>query len=339
MKTIGVSLWDGQVRSGTNARTVMRPVRRAIGKGRELFERAYKQFAPACRAIEEPGIAVVAVDEMTGRAAGLVRLCARPGRPVAAIVGRHDQCDLYLTGNENLALRQMAVVLGPVESWSKGSTRVQYRVLDLRTSDGMVDEEHRVLRGLRAEGPAVLRCGGYTIFILMLGDPTDWPAEASDAWQMLPERVYFDELDACAGGSLPQLRLPRDPSHTSVVYRTQGPRETSPGMRAEGDLAGTLELIGQHRRVTLTVSHDALRDGILLGRYARCDGNEAIDDPSLSRVHALLIQDGNRLLCVDVASCNGTRMAGGEDARVVVIDRDVELELGRATRARWRWLG
>lgn len=342
MKTIGVSLWDGQVRNGLNARTVMRPARRpAVGSARELFERAYKHFAPACRAIDEPGIAVVAVDELTGRAAGLVRLCARVQRPVAAIVGRHDRCDLYLTGSDRLALRQLAVVLGPVQDWQPGSTRVQYRVLDLRTADGMLDEDSRQLRGLRAEGPAILRCGGYTIFILMLGDPTDWPESASDAWQMLPERVYFDEVDDLAGGSLPVLRMPRNDKHTSVVFRTHGPRETNGGCKVahEGDLAGTLELIGQQRRVALTVSHDALRDGILLGRYARCDGNEAIDDPSLSRVHALLIQDDNRLLAVDVASCNGTRVRGGEDTRVVVIDRDIELELGRATRARWRWLG
>lgn len=340
MKTIGVSLWDGQVRNGVNARTVMRPVRRAVGNARELFVGSYHHFAAACRAVDEPGVAVVAVDEMTGRAAGLVRLCARVQRPVAAIVGRHDRCDLYLTGSDRLALRQLAVVLGPVQSWQPGEARVGYRVLDLRTSDGMLDEEGRVLRGLRADGPAVLRCGGYTIFILMLGDPTDWPEDASDAWQMLPERVYFDEIDSCAGGSLPPMRMPRDRTR-SVVFRTQGPRDTSAGMKAayEGDLAGTLEIIGQHRRVTLSVSHDALHDGILLGRYARCDGNEAIDDPSLSRVHALLVQDDERLLAVDIASCNGTRVRGGEDSRVVVIERDIELELGNATRARWRWIG
>lgn len=337
MKTIGVSLWDGQVRGGPNGRTMLAPRRRPVAGVRDLFEGAYKHFAPACRAVDEPGVAVVAIDEMTGRAAGLVRLCARVQRPVAAIVGRHDHCDLYLTGSDRLALRHLAVILGPVESWQPGSTKVQYRVLDLRTSDGMLDEDGRQLRGLRAEGPSMLRVGGYLIAILMLGDPTDWPESASDAWQMLPERVYFDEIDELAGGSLPAIRMPRK-ANTSVVFRTQGPRETQCGL-GQGDVAGTLELIGQQRRVTLTVSHDAIRDGVLLGRYGRCDGNDAIDDPSLSRVHALLIQDGDRLLAVDVASCNGTRLRGEPDARIVVIDRDLELELGRATRARWRWIG
>ena len=62
----------------------------------------------------------------------------------------------------------------------------------------MQDGKH--LRGLAAEGPAILRLGGYMLFILMLGDPTDWPASASDAWAMLPERVYFDEMERCATG-------------------------------------------------------------------------------------------------------------------------------------------
>lgn len=342
MKTIGVSLWDGQERGGENHRTVMRPAVRPRAGLRELFVEAYPKFAPACRVIEEPGLAIVAVDESTGRAAGLVKLLARVQRPVAAIVGRHDRCDLYLAGSDRLALRQLAIVLAPVESWARGAG-VRYRVLDLKTQDGMIDEEGRGLRGLRAEGPAILRCGGYAIFILSLGDPTDWPADAGDAWQMLPERVYFDELERCPDGSmprirhLPQERLPRDfETHHSVVMRTVGPRDTGSRLATDGDAAGTLEIIGPHRRTRLVVGHDALQDGLLLGRYHRCDAVDP-DDASLSRVHAMLLHDHDRLLLIDTASFNGTRISGEENARVVVIDRDLELVLGRKTRARWRW--
>src|SRR5512147_2241497 len=105
MKTIGVSLWDGQERNGGNHRTVMRPAVRPRAGLRELFTEAYPKFAAACRAIDEPGLAIVAIDELSGRAAGLVKLLARVQRPVAAIVGRHDHCDLYLTGSDRLALR------------------------------------------------------------------------------------------------------------------------------------------------------------------------------------------------------------------------------------------
>lgn len=342
MKTIGVSLWDGQERGGSNHRTVMRPAVRPRAGLRELFTEAYPKFAAACRAIDEPGIAIVAIDELSGRAAGLVRLLARVQRPVAAIVGRHDRCDLYLTGSDRLALRQLAVVLSPVESWAAGTPAVRYRVLDLKTQDGMIDEEGRVLRGLRAEGPAVLRCGGYAIFILTLGDPTDWPTDAADAWQMLPERVYFDELERCPDGSLPRRRLiqhirPREiETHQSVVMRTFGPRDTGSHLVCDGDAAGTLEIIGPQRRSMLSISHDMLRDGLLLGRYHRCDAVDP-DDVSLSRVHALLLHDHDRLLAIDTASFNGMRISGEDNARVIVMDRDIELVLGKKTRARWRW--
>jgi hypothetical protein len=345
MKTIGVSLWDGQQRGGGNHRTVLGPARAPRAGVRELFLEAYPRFAPPCRAVDEPGLAIIAVDEATGRAAGIAKLVARVARPVAAIVGRHDHCDLYLAASERLALRQLAIVLAPVESWARGAASVRYRVLDLRTQDGMLDEEGRALRGLRAEGPAVLRCGGYALFMLALGDPTDWPARAEDAWHVLPERVYFDELERCAGGSLPQLRRIPESSHAgaaahhSVVMRTVGPRDAGSRLVDDEDRhdhAGTLEIIGPHRRTVLEVGHAALRDGLLLGRYHRCDAVDP-DDGSLSRVHAVLVQDQDRLLVIDTASYNGTRRSGGDVERLIVLEGEGEIVLGRKTRARWRW--
>jgi hypothetical protein len=348
VKTIGIDLWDGQIRAGGNAPTVMRPaVVPQIRRGtRDLFVETYSRFAPVCRSVDEPGLAIIAVDEKTMRAAGVVKLLARVGRSVAAVVGRHDQCDLYLRGNEGLALRQFAVVLAPVQSWAPGAKATQYRVMDLRTNDGMADEDGRLLRGIRAEGPSILRCAGYTFFILTLGDPTDWPTSANDAWQMLPERVYFDELENCAGGSAARLRLPRNDIRQSYIFRTQGPRDTgvishtAVGLVGDQcDLAGRLEIAGPHRHVVLDVGADALRDGVLLGRYGRCDASEALDAPSLSRVHALLVHEHERLLMIDTASYNGTRIIGEHRSRVIEIDSRLELQLGKHTRLRWHWLG
>lgn len=340
--TIGVSLWDGQNRGAApNSQTMMRPAQRPelprrIGTARELFIAAYPKFADPCRAFEEPGIAVVAVDESTGRAAGIVKLCARVQRPVAAIVGRHDRCDLYLHGREELSLRQLAVVLDPVKSWERGATNVRYRILDLRTNDPMVDEDGKPLRGLVAEGPAIVRVAGYILYVLPLGDPSDWPASGADAWAMLPERVYLDQLENCAQGSLPRLRMPRADVRETYITRTNGPRDT--GMRlAKGDIAGRLELFTPHREIALSIGQDALRDGVLLGRYNRCDCTEAAgEDHSLSRVHALLMQVDDRLLLIDTASSNGT-FEKGQPVRVVVLDADTELRLGKKTFVRWRW--
>jgi hypothetical protein len=347
VKTIGIDLWDGQIRAGGNAQTVMRPavipnLRRGI---RELFIENYPKFAPVCRTVDEPGIAIIAVDDKTARAAGIVKVLARVGRPVTAVAGRHDQCDLYLRGHEGLALRQFAVVVAPVQSWAPGAA-VQYRVLDLRTNDGMADEDGRLLRGIRAEGPSILRCSGYTFFIISLGDPTDFPQSARDAWDVMPERVYFDELENCAGGSAAKLRLPRNDLRQSYIFRTQGPRDTGiinhtacGVVGNDRDLAGRLEINGPNRRVILDVGADALRDGVLLGRYGRCDASEALDDPSLSRVHALLVCENDKLLVIDTASYNGTRIVGEHRSRVIEIDRDLDLQIGKHTRMRWQWLG
>jgi len=318
---------------------------------RELFVGAYAKFAERCREVEEPGLAVIAVEERTGRAAGLVRLCARVERHVGAIVGRHDACDLYLNASDRLALRHLAVILDPVTSWRAGDKGVRYRVLDLRTSEGFTDEDGRTLRGLKCEGPAVLRCAGHALFVIPLGDPTDWPESAADAWSCLPERVYFDEVDQFPQGSMPRMMAPVRRSsglvatpgelRRSVITRTHGPRDTGVGLVDEpGDLAGTLELIGPSFRETIRIGHDALKDGVLLGRYARCDGATGLgDDTTLSRVHALLIQIDDTMLVVDTASSNGTWERGERPrSRIFVLDGNTELLLGKTTRARWRWV-
>ncbi|MBS1121727.1 MAG: Forkhead-associated protein [Deltaproteobacteria bacterium] len=355
MKTLGVELWADQARGGKqNNPTVVRPATLAPTRGlRELFVGAYAKFVERCREVEEPGLAIIAVEERTGRAAGLVRLCARVERHVGAIIGRHDECDLYLSSNDRLALRHLAVILDPVTSWRAGDKGVRFRILDLRTTEGFTDEDGRSLRGLRCEGPAVLRCAGHALFAVPLGDPSDWPVSAEDAWACLPERVYFDEVDQFPRGSLPRMPASRaagggpvgtSPSidlRRSVITRTHGPRDSGIGNLEAGDLAGTLELIGPKFRETIRIGHEALRDGVLLGRYARCDGAGGLaDDATLSRVHALLIQIDDTMLVVDTASSNGT-WEGGEKprSRVFALDGNTELLLGKTTLARWRWLG
>ncbi len=335
--TLGVSLWGGQVRGVVpNTPTVMgravRPPSR-IHTARELFVAAYDRFQDACRAVDEPGVAVIAVDERTGIPAGLARLCARVGRPVTAIIGRHDRCDLYLNGHERLSLRHLAVVVDPVTSFVKGAP-VRYRLVDLRTGEAMVGEDGKQLRGLVAEGPAIVRCAGYLLFFLPLGDPTDWPASADDAWAMLPERVYLDELEL-AQGTLPKLRMPRADVRETYITRTGGARDTSMRL-AQGEIAGVLELHTPYRQLALSIGEKALRDGILLGRYGRCDATEAAgEDESLSRVHALLIQIEDRLVLIDTASTNGT-FERGQPARIVVMESGTELRLGKRTFLRWR---
>ncbi|HEY5928472.1 MAG TPA: hypothetical protein VIV11_42590 [Kofleriaceae bacterium] len=336
-KTIGIDLWAGQARGVQNVATCYRPAPRTSGAKsmRSLFIGAYAKFASLCRDVDEPGLALLAVDELTGAPAGLVRLRARFGRHVAAIVGRHDQCDLYLSNHGSLALRHLAIVLDPVQSWRRNSNTVRYRILDLRTSDGFTDEHGKAMRGLRAEGPAFMRCSGHAIFVLPVGDPTDWPESGNDAWDMLPERVYFDEMRAQPDGSL--TNLPLDCTRKSMIFRTHGPRDTGEALVDRGDMAGTLELMGASRSGRLTIGDSALRDGVLLGRYARCDGAELLEDLSMSRVHMLLLHADDALLAIDTCSRNGSHLPGQTLARVIAVSGETEIHLGKHTRIRWRW--
>ncbi|HEX5063944.1 MAG TPA: FHA domain-containing protein [Kofleriaceae bacterium] len=338
-KTIGIELWGGQTRGASNVATCYRPAPRVnLGKPmRQLFLGAYGKFADLCREVDEPGLALLAVDESTGAPAGLVRLRARVGRHVAAIVGRHDQCDLYLSEHASLALRHLAIVLDPVQSWRRNSTSVRYRVLDLRTSDGFTDENGKPMRGLRAEGPAFIRCAGHALFVLPLGDPTDWPENPADAWSMLPERIYFDEMRSSPDGSL--TNMPLNASRKSMIFRTHGVRDTGTGesLIDRGDLAGTLDVIGATRSGRMTIGDRALRDGVLLGRYARCDGAELLEDLSMSRVHMLLLHTDDALLAVDTCSRNGSHLPGHSATRVISVSAGTEIHLGKHTRIRWRW--
>ncbi|MDB4956351.1 MAG: Forkhead-associated protein [Myxococcales bacterium] len=337
--TIGVDLWGGQARGEVQNRcTVMRSVTTAVFRDpRSLFLGAYNSFAEKCRQFDEPGVAIVAVHETSGRAQGLVRLRARVERHVAAIVGRHDAADLYLPAHDSIALRHLAIVLDPVTSWRAGNTNVRYRVLDLRTNEGFLDEQGRGLRGMRCEGPAVIRFAGHTLFMLPLGDASDWPSAAEDAWGFIPERVYFDEVNF-AQGSMPRMPQMGSDARQSTIVRTHGPRDTGVNLVASGSIAGTLELEGPHRSGRIQIGHDELTDGVLLGRYERCASAAFADDPSLSRVHALLIQIDEHVMMIDTASTNGTRIAGQSSTRVIPLAQDTELELGKKTRARWRWL-
>jgi hypothetical protein len=225
---------------------------------------------------------------------------------------------------DDVALRHVSIVLDPVTSWVEGA-RAGYRVIDLRTTGGVFDEIGRPLRSFRADGPAVLRCGGQVIFLLPLGDPSDWPASAQQAWDMLPQRVYLDEC-----GGIVRHRH----AATSVIFRTPPP-VLHTGALVANDLLGTLDVEQPGRTGVLSVGRAALRDGVLLGRYERCDFLGVVD-PTVSRVHALLLESAGRVMLIDLASTHGLGPSGGGRARVVELADRSEAWIARKTRLRWR---
>jgi hypothetical protein len=99
----------------------------------------------------------------------------------------------------------------------------------------------------------------------------------------------------------------------------------------------TLTLEQQNERTRLAVTAGQLELGVLLGRYARCDVRTRglPMEISVSRVHALLIKDGDRVQVIDTASTWGTQLDGMPVA-VGDLGEEALLQLAPGNFVRWR---
>jgi len=316
---------------------------------RELFIGEYSRFAARCRSAIEPGLAIVAIDRFTGKMSAFMKLRAQPGELVTAVVGRHGCTDVYLDGSDRLSLRHLLVAVDPVTEWRPGS-ELRYRVLDLRTRSGFRDEHGRELKSIVCEGAAILEAADYQLYLLPLGDPTDWPATGDDAWDCIPERVYFDEQTALAEGTRPvEMKRPKRklleplldlPSgRTSRITVVSPPTSVSESLVEGGeDPIAQLVVNGLDGRKTISVGASALDRGVLLGRYSRCNAGATLFTETVSRVHLLVIRCGDWICAIDTGSRNGTRQ-GGSEIRAVLLDRATRLSLGLdGDSVYWDWL-
>lgn len=330
-----VALLAGQVREhAANFATCMqRQVGGAVAFRAELI-RHYHEFRDRLRSFEQPGVAAVVIDRVGHQVAGVALLAARIGEPNALIAGRHSRTDLLITGDQTVSLRHLAIVVEPLTDLGQ----VTYRVVDLRSSQGLRTEEGKVLGGVRADGPAFFTAGNYALFFFTTGDPTDWPESAADAWSFIPERVYLEERPQVARGSArrPAVAIERP---ITLIQGTGAPsrigrRLLRRGERAVAEL--TLTGAGGSRRVQ--VGDAALADGVLIGRSDRCDASAALRDPSLSRVHMLLITIGERTYALDTASTNGSYLAGDPDNALELraLEPGDVLDLAGVARVTWQ---
>ncbi|MCK5689952.1 FHA domain-containing protein, partial [Myxococcota bacterium] len=92
--------------------------------------------------------------------------------------------------------------------------------------------------------------------------------------------------------------------------------------------------------IALPVTAEQLDRGLLLGRYDRCDISEFqfLRNDSVSRVHLLIIREGDTILAIDTSSTNGTRV----DSIPMVIcelERQSRIELAGTHNLIWEELG
>lgn len=307
---------------------------------RDLFVRNYAAVRDRCASFGQPGLGVAAVDQFSGRLAGILCVAAKIGTANSAIVGRHSMTDLYLDGDASLSLRHLVVVVSPLDLTSG---EVRFRVIDLRTQAAFQDEHGRRFEGLVAEGPLFIRCGNYVLFCLPTGDPTSWPERAEDAWACIPERVYLEAAEAEPDRWRRKRRVRHRNQHDAIsgierraaitlVQGELGPVRAQTRLLGEGEQpVGALRLRVGSVVHSVLVGARAIHRGILLGRYERCDvdGSKLLTSENISRVHLLIVEVNERVYAIDTASTNGTWMAEDDrEVRIAALDPGTELCLG-----------
>ena len=247
-------------------------------------------------------------------------------------VGRHSACDLVLELDDAVSLRHL--VIGMRHS----GNGLRVRLCDLATGVGLRTEDGFACEALAAEGAAFVSVGDYQLFLLPTGGlaPLPWAGAAASAWAAIPERVYFDWRTTSRAGRPPAVRLvPARPGRsitTQIVDPPTALRQKKPAPGTRGPRVGALVLTTSGLTERYEVHATDLERGLLIGRYERCAFGA--EDDCLSRVHLLLLRDGDRIWAVDTASSNGTTAAGAA-IRQVLLGPRAELDLASAVTLRW----
>jgi hypothetical protein len=307
------------------------------------FEEIFRQYYPAFRKLlndhREPGLALVVASGEGLEASAW--LAAKEDDVNAWIIGRHSSAEVFLPSEPALSLRHLAVILYRRED----ERPARFRVLDLRTAIAFADEQGNRLEAVEAQGPLLIRCASFAIFLVPTVRSEDpWPEDPDVAWMRIPERVYLERESADparwlvpAGGArqvVPQV-LQAGHSGTTLVDSFPGPVFGAWVLEGSGPARGELVVHSASGRVSLPVSVSAARQGVLLGRYERCDtaGLPVLSSDKLSRVHLLVIEIEGVLYALDTASTNGSWLPAGplratrvEPGRKIMLARDASVE-------------
>ncbi|MEM7674952.1 MAG: FHA domain-containing protein, partial [Myxococcota bacterium] len=248
----------------------------------------------------------------------------------AAVVGRHTACNLALsTEHREVSLRHLIVL---VRATSHSEVRI--RVLDLHTARGFTDEHGEVLSAVAADGPLFLGLDGVRLVALVTGESP--PAQATAAYASIPPRILFEERKGTVGRVSPRPADdgPRfDSPEQTIIRSTDGPVAAASELCGHDEPAeGTLVIRDARTTVRRAVGARALNRGVLVGRYDRCA--VGLDTRRLSRVHFLIVRDGDDIVGIDTASTNGSWI-GEREVSLIRLKDGVSVELAQALRLTW----
>jgi hypothetical protein len=254
-----------------------------------------------------------------------------------AIVGRHNQCSVVIPDSDMIvALRHLLVRSIATSASASG---VALRILDLHTDQGFVLPDGTRQTSVLAEGPVAVAIGGFAIVAL--------PSETQDDAlpnDLPPPQVHTppairDQIAALDQALGPYRMNARPNRHSRITLMPRlvmigEPIPPRIGRLATGGTWGiTLERGG--RSATLTVSDDDLTGGVLIGRSEKCvsESLRRITDNNTSRVHILVLREGDHISAYDLASTHGTFINNTAIRRALLADTGTLLMLGRGEHA------
>jgi hypothetical protein len=296
----------------------------------DAFRRVFPRLDEIYRAFPRDGVLIVAVWE-----GALVDSYIHIGVDADTqflVLGRHTRADLCLTRDKGVSLRHALVAA------TRTGNELRLRLVDLQSGTGLRTEDGGMCEGLAADGAVLVRFGGYQLFLLPTGSlaPLLWERTAEEAWSSIPERVYLDRRVAARAAPPPEVTAapvaPRRTIATHIIEPPTALRQRRLPAGARGPLVGAIELAAGGAIESYPVHAADLDDGILIGRYERC--SFGADDERLSRVHLLVVRDGNDVWAVDTASTNGTT-SEGTPLRQRRLGERAELLLGKTVTFRW----
>ena len=256
----------------------------------------------------DPGFVVVGYSQGMERSVVRQIKLGRDSAIEPVVVGRHECADLVLASNETLSLRHTLVLCR-----NDADGRPVIRVLDLRSGVGIADASGRFHYSIAADGPVCLNLAGSALLVIPAGanpplgagpraafDAIEWPRPVP--W--IPEHSVERRL----------AELSRKPGSSSVVSVVVGGTGAGKPVirRRGGRRAGRLKLEFGDQSYEHPVDTYALRAGVLVGRYDRCDLSPitvAMPDV-VSRVHLLLVSIEERTHIFDTGSTNGLTYEG-----------------------------
>lgn len=330
-RIVRLGRWASRERA-TNEGTRLAPRRLTPPFLELLFAKTQREMHRIVAEETRPGLFVFALAEGRGVAGRLWLAATNELR--AGTIGRHSAADLYLPDDEGLSLRHLAVLV-------RQKTHLDVRVMDLRTGVGLRDERGEPVSAARLDGPAFLSAASYWLFFVPSGEAAPWDVDAANPWATLPARVLLSRSSdehPYRGAGLPARPASASDDRVTRITLIRAPVDaSSERLLGLGEpAAGHLVLDGAGGEYRMKVGGDALERGILLGRYARCDGSAVLQDASISRVHALVVREGGALYLVDVGSSNGV-WRGTQQVRVVELEPGSEGAIALAHAARIRW--